>query len=152
MHPRAFLGTGQDRAFGIEPDDFLDLALRFLGLCARQVDLVDDRDDLEIVLDREVRVRQGLRLDALRGIHQEQRALAGGQGPRHLIREVHVPGGVDEIEDVRLPIVGLVVQPNRMRLDGDAALTLQVHGIQDLCLHLTRLQGTGRLQDAIGKR
>ena len=42
----------------------------------RQVDFVRDRDDLEVVLDREVRVRDGLRLDPLRRVDDEQRALA----------------------------------------------------------------------------
>ncbi len=36
-----------------------------------------------------------------------------------------------------------------MRLDGDAALALQIHGIEDLRLHLPRLQGAGELQEAI---
>ena len=60
---------------GVEADDVLDLALGFVRLRARQVDLVDDRDDLEVVLDREVGVGQRLRLDALRRVHQQQRAL-----------------------------------------------------------------------------
>ena len=59
--------------------------LRLVRLRARQVDLVDDRDDLEVVLDREVGVGQRLRLDALRGVDQQQRALARGQRPRHLV-------------------------------------------------------------------
>ena len=52
---------------------------RSLGLGAGQVDLVDDRDDLELVLERQVGVGDGLRLDALRGVHHQERALAGGQ-------------------------------------------------------------------------
>ena len=43
-----------------------DLTTGFLGLRAGQVDLVDDRDDLEVVLDREIRVGERLRLHALR--------------------------------------------------------------------------------------
>jgi hypothetical protein len=42
----------------------------------RQVDLVDDRDDLQSVLDREIRVRERLCLDPLRRVDDEQRALA----------------------------------------------------------------------------
>ena len=43
----------------------LDLAAGFLHLCRGQVDLVDDRDDLHVVLDGEVGVGQRLRLDPL---------------------------------------------------------------------------------------
>ena len=78
----------------------VDLAPRLFRLRARQVDLVDDRDDLEVVLDRQVGVGQRLRLDALRRVDQQQRALAGGQRPRHLVREVDVPRRVDQVEDV----------------------------------------------------
>ena len=99
-HPGADLGAGQDRAVAVEPDDVGDLAARLLGLRARQVDLVDDRDDLEIVLDGEIRVGQRLRLDALRGVDQQQRAFARGQRSRDLVGEVDVPRRVDEIEDV----------------------------------------------------
>src|ERR1700712_4511560 len=49
------------------------------GLGAGQVELVEHRDQLEAVLDREVRIGDRLRLDALRGIDDEQRALAGGE-------------------------------------------------------------------------
>ena len=47
-----------------------------VGIRLRQVDLVHDRDDLEVVLEREVRVRERLCLDALRRVDDEQRALA----------------------------------------------------------------------------
>ena len=39
-----------------------------------------------------------------------------------------------------------------MRLDRDAALALEVHGVEDLRLHLAGLQGAGELEEAIGQR
>ena len=83
----------------------VNLAARLLGLRARQIDLVDDRDDLEVVLDRQVGVGQRLRLDALRRVDQQQRAFAGGQRPRDFVREVDVPRRVDQVEDVLLAVV-----------------------------------------------
>ena len=70
------------------------------GCAPGQIDLVDDRDDLEAVLDGEIGIRERLRFDALRRIDQEQRALAGGERPRHFVREVDVAGRVDEVQDV----------------------------------------------------
>jgi hypothetical protein len=49
-----FLGARQDRLGRVEADDVLDLAARLLRLRTRQIDLVDDRNDLEVVLDGEV--------------------------------------------------------------------------------------------------
>ena len=84
----------------VEADDLLDLAARLFGLRAGQIDLVDDRNDLEAVLDRQIRVGQRLRLDALRGVDQQQRAFAGRERPRHLVGEVDVARRVDQVQDV----------------------------------------------------
>ena len=48
-------------------------------LGGRQVDLVQHRHDLVVVVDGLVDVGQGLGLDALAGVHHQDRALAGGQ-------------------------------------------------------------------------
>jgi hypothetical protein len=52
-----------------------------LGLGAGQVDLVQARDQLQARLDGEVGVGDRLGLDALGGVDDEQRALAGGERP-----------------------------------------------------------------------
>ena len=148
----AFLGAGENRAVGVEADDVVDLPAHFVRLRARQVDLVDDRNDLEVVLDREIRVGQRLRLDTLRRVDEQQRALARRQRPRDLVREVDVAGRVDQIEDVVLAVVGAVGQPNGVRLDGDAALALEVHAVEDLRLHLARLEGARQFEQAVGQR
>ena len=74
------------------------------GSALGQVDLVDDRHDLEVVVERQVDVGQRLRLDALRGVDDQDRALAGGEAARHLVGEVDVPGGVDQVEHVLLAV------------------------------------------------
>ena len=89
-HAGPHLGAGEHRARAVEADDLLDLAARLFGLRAGEIDLVDDRNDLEAVLDGEVGVGQRLRLDALRGVDQQQRAFAGGERPRHLVGEIDV--------------------------------------------------------------
>ena len=151
-HAGAHLGAGEDRAGAVEADDVRDLAARFFGLRAGQVDLVDDRDDLEVVLDGEVGVGQRLRLDALRGVHEQQRALARRERARDLVREVDVARRVDQVEDVLLAGVRRVVQPDRMRLDRDAALALEVHRVEHLRFHLARLQRAGDLEEPVGQR
>ncbi len=86
----------------VEADDVLDLLDGLLGFGARQVDLVEDGDEFEVVGDGEVGVRQRLRLDALRGIDDEERALARRERARDLVREIDVARRVDEVEDVLL--------------------------------------------------
>ncbi len=57
-------------------DDVCDLTRVSIGVGRRQVDLVEDRDDRQILVEREVQVRQGLRLDSLRGIDEKHGAFA----------------------------------------------------------------------------
>ena len=137
---------------GVEADDLFDLSAHFVGLRARQVDLVDDRDDLEVVLDGQVRVRERLRFDALRRVHEQQGALTGRQRPRDFVRKIHVAGRIDEIEDVVLAVVGPIGQADGVGLDRDAALALEVHAVEHLRFHLAGLQGAGELEKPVGQR
>ena len=148
----AGLGRDQHGLGGVDADDLLDLLADALGLGGGEVDLVQDDDDLVVLVDRLVDVGERLRLDALRGVDDEQRALAGGERARHLVGEVDMAGRVDEVEHVVLAIVGAVVEAHRLRLDGDAALALDVHRVEHLLLHVARLEPAGRLDQAVGKR
>ena len=111
----ALLRAGQDRVRRVEPDGLLDLVAHALRLGARQVDLVEHRDDRMVVVEREVDVRHRLRLDALRRVHDQDGALARRQAARHLVGEVDVAGRVDQVEDV------VAVRPGRGRRDARCA-------------------------------
>ena len=113
----------------------------------RQVDLVDDGDDLEVVLDREVRVRERLRLDPLRRVDDEHRTLARLQRARDLVGEVDVAGRVDQVQLVPLPL-----HADRLRLDRDPALALELHRVEQLIAHLALGDGLRQLEDPVGER
>jgi len=98
-------------------------------------------------LDREVCIRERLRLDALRGVDDKERSLAGLQRARDLVREVDVTGRVDEVQLVAPP-----GDADGLGLDGDAPFPLEVHRVEDLLAHLTRRHGLGQLEDAIRER
>ena len=146
------LGRDQHGVGGVEADHVLDLLLDLVGLGGGQVDLVEDRDDLVVVVDRLVDVGERLRLDALARIDDEQRALAGGERAVHLVGEVDMAGRVDEVEDVVLAVLRAVVEPDGLRLDGDAALALDVHRVEHLLLHLARREPAGHLDQPVGER
>ena len=82
------------------------------------------------MLHGQIGVGQSLGLDALRGVHDEHRPLAGGQRAGHLIVEVHMARGVDEVQGVGAAVLRLVVQADGPGLDGDAPLPLQIHVVQ----------------------
>ena len=119
------------------------------ALCVRlgEVDLVRDGQQLEVVLDREVRVCDRLRLDSLGGVDDEHGALARLQRARHFVREVHVPGRVDQVQLVPLP-----GHAHGLRLDRDPALALELHRVEHLGAHVSPRDRVGQLEDAIGER
>jgi hypothetical protein len=100
---------------------------------------------------RSVQVGQGLGLDALRGVDQQDGALAGVEGARDLVGEVDVPGRVDQVQDVVLAVARLVGQAHGLRLDGDAALALQVHLVEVLGAHLALADGVGEIDQPVGE-
>ena len=101
-HVQAGLGADRDGVVGVDADDGLDLLLDALDVGGRQVDLVQHRHDFQALLDRGVAVGDRLRLDALRGVDDQQRAFAGGQRARDFVAEVDVARRVDEIQLVGL--------------------------------------------------
>ncbi len=148
----AFFRAGQDGMRAVESDDLFDLPARFFGLRAGQVDLVNHRNDLEVVLNREIGVGQRLRFDALRRVDQQHGAFARRKRPGHFVGKVDMARRIDEVEDVGLPVSGRVVEAHRVRLDGNTAFTLEIHRIQHLRFHLARLERAGELEKTIGKR
>ena len=98
----------------------MELHHHAVDLCAGQVNFVDDRDDGQVVFQREQDIADGLRFHPLRGIHEQQRAFTRGQATRDFIREIHMAGRVDEVEFINPPIRRAVIHANGVRLDGDA--------------------------------
>jgi len=132
-------------------DQSRDLLRVLVRLGTGQVDLVEHGDDGQIVVDGHVQVGQRLRLDALRRVDEQHRALACGQRARHLIREIHVAGGVDHAERV----LGALEGPRHahgLRFDGDATLLLDVHAVEEAVTHLALRNDAAQLQDAVGHR
>ena len=104
------------------------------------------------MVQREVRVAERLRLDALGGVHHEDCALTGGKRPGDFIVEVDVAGSVDEVQVIDLPVLRLVLELDGTGFDRDPAFSLDVHVVEELFLHLPFGDGLGQLQHAVGQR
>ena len=127
----------------------LDLGLDALGLGTGKVDLIDERDDLKVGVHGHHGVSHRLRLDALGGVDHEHGAFACGEATANLVGEVDVARRVDEVELVGFAVIGGIVDAYGLAFDGDAALTLDVHAVKQLGLHVAMRHGTGHLQDAV---
>ena len=153
LHDRLDVGAhfrGDRRgAFRLDADHILDFLAHPVRIGAGQVDFINDRNDLQSRIHRQIGVGQGLGLNALRGVHHQNSSLAGGQRAGDLIVEVHMAGGVDEIENIVLAVVGVVNQRYRMSLDGNAPLTLQIHVVQKLVGHIPQGNRLGLFQNPV---
>ena len=156
-HADAGLGGDPQDVLGLAADQIGQLGGELLGLGGRQIDLVEDGDDRELVLHRQVEVGEGLGLDPLSGVDEEDAALARGERAGDLVGEVDVARGVDHVEDVGratslFTLGGVPGQTDRLGLDRDAALALDVHAVEVLRAHLPRVDDTGELEHPVGER
>ena len=150
IHAR--FGADARRILCGDADDVLDLRRHAVRIRGDQVDLIEHRHDLEAGVHREVGIRERLRLDALRSVYDEHRALARRERPRDLVVEIDVPGRIDQVERIVLAVVGTVHERDGMRLDRDAALALEIHVVEQLLLHVAQGNGLRLLENAVGKR
>ena len=61
-------------------------------------------------------------------------------------------GGVDQVEQIRLSVPGAIVERGGLGLDGNPALALERHGVEDLRLHLPVRQSAAELDEAVSQR
>jgi len=62
-----------------------------------------------------------------------------------------VAGRVDQIQDVRLPIVRVVGEADGVCLDRDSAFALEIESIEHLRFHLSLLKHACGFDQAVGK-
>ena len=148
----AGLAGNRKRLLARQRQNLLHLLVAERQVRRGQVDLVDHGDDLQILTDRQIHVRDGLGLHALRRVDQQDRPFARAERARHFIREIDMSGRVDQIQFVGVAVFMLVMHPDRMGLDGDAPLALQIHPVQQLLLKIARGNGPGQLQQPVGQR
>ncbi len=61
---------------------------------------------------------------------------------------------VDQVQHIVLAVAGLVIEPHGLRLDGDAALALDVHRVEHLLApdHFALGEAAGELDQPVGER
>ncbi len=148
----ARLGGARDRVGGVDADDVLDFLLGVFRIRVGQIHLVQHRHHLDAQFERGVAVGHRLRLDALARVDHQQRAFTRRQRTADLVREVDVSRRVDQVQVVRLAVLGHVFERRGLGLDRDAALALDVHRIEHLGVHLAVRKAATTLDDPVGQR
>ena len=149
--PEPGLAADPQHLVGVDAQRMFDLFQHFLRPGVLQVDLVQGRDDRQVVFQGRVGVGHGLGLDTLKRVHQQQGAFAADQRTGDLVGEIDMARRVDQIQLVRLA-VPVVAQANGTGLDGNASGPLQVHVVQQLVAHLAHADRAGVLQQPVRQR
>jgi len=135
----------------VDPDDVLNFFLHFFRMGGGKIDFVENRNDLDVLIESEVDISQGLGFNALSGVNNEQGAFACRERTGNLVVEVDVPWRVQKIEFVLLAVVRLVGNAHGLRLDGNAAFPLDVHAVKVLILGFTGADHLGDVQYAVSQ-
>ena len=141
----------QERVVGGNGQHVFDLFLGEVRPRGGQIDFIDDRDDREIVPRREKSVGDRLRLDSLACVHHQQRALAGGERAGNLVRKIHVPRRINQVQLVFVAVARGVVQADALGFDRDAAFALEVHRIEHLRAHFALGERARQFEQPVGQ-
>ena len=68
------------------------------------------------------------------------------------MRKIHMPRGVDEIEQIVLAVRSMVRERDRITLDRDPPLAFDIHRVEDLIAKLALRHATTGLDQSIGQR
>ena len=58
-------------------------------------------------------------------------------------------GSIDKVQVVNLPIFRFVIERHALRFDGDTALALKIHRIENLRFHFTIGQAAANLNNTV---
>ena len=149
IHIQTGLGRNAGRVQTGQADHVLHLLCHLVRVGTGQIDLVQDGHQLQIMFQRHVGVCQRLGFHALGGVHHKDGTLTGSQTAADLIGKVHMARGIDKVELVGLAVLGGIVHGDGTGLDGDTALALDVHVVQDLVFHGALVHALGQLQNTV---
>ncbi len=134
-----------------QTDHIFDLIHNTIRLCTRKIDLIDDRKNIQIMIQCQINIRQCLCFDSLRRIHNQDRAITGSKASGYFIVKIDMSWRIDQVKNIFFSVAGFIYNSNSLRLNRDTTLTLKIHIIQYLRLHLTLCQGTGLLNNTVSQ-
>ena len=144
--------AGGFNGFGsVQADNVFNLLFYSFRFGRRQVDFVQYRNNLMIVVNSQIDVGQGLRFYALGGVNDQDRTFAGGQRARNFIGKIHVSRRINQVELVGFAVFGSIVEPHGLGFDGDSPLAFNIHGIENLLLHFAALQSAAVFNHAVSQ-
>ena len=133
----------------LKSDHIFDLTDNTIRIRTWQVDLIDDRKDIQVMIQRKIYIRKCLCFDSLCRIYDQYCAVAGSKTSRHLVVKIDMSGSIYQVENVFFPVTCLIYDSYGLWLDRNSTFPLKFHIIKNLRLHLTLGQCTRLLNNTV---
>ena len=127
----------------------LHLHENFVDTGILQVDLVDDRNDVQPAVHGGESICQRLGLHPLSGVDDQDRPFTAGERTADFVMEIDVAGSINQVQLILLPVAS-VLHRHGAGLDRDPPGTLQGHIVEQLRLHLPDGHRAGIFQQPVG--
>ena len=102
-----------------------------------KVNFIYNRNNFQIVVQRQVNVSQSLCFNTLGRVNYQERTFARSQSTGNFVGKVYVTGGIDKVEHILFAIASFINAANSLRFNSNTTFTFQIHGVKDLFFHLT---------------
>ena len=145
------LGGNRNRLERIEPQFGINRLLCTFDIGRWKINFVDHRQQGQVVFQRQVEIGDRLRFDPLRRIDNDQRAFARHQRSPHFVRKINVARCIDQIQQIFCSIRSLVIERNRITLDGNAPFTLDIHRVEHLFMQVALRNASAGLNQSVGE-
>ena len=134
---------------GFQSDHIFNLSCHTIRICTWKVDLINNRKNIQIMIQCQVYICQSLGLDSLRSIYYQHSTVTSCQTSGYLVVKIHMSGSIDQVKNVFVSIFRFVYSTHSLGFNRNTALTLQVHIVKNLLLHLTAGEKSRLFNDTV---
>ena len=101
------------------------------------------------MVNGKIDIGQSLCFYPLGCIHNENCAITGSKASGNFIVKVHMARSINQVKDILFSVLCMIDQTNSLRLNGNTSLSLNIHVIKDLGLHLTAGKRSGKFDHTV---
>ena len=149
LYIQSCLGRNLRCVLCLNANHILNLVDHTLRFCTWQINLVDHRKYIQIMLQCHINIGKSLCLNALCSIYYQNGSVAGCQTTGNFVVKVYMTWCIYKIKNIFFSVLGFIYDPDCLGLNSNTTLSLQIHIIQNLRLHLTLCKQTGLLYDSV---
>ena len=136
---------------GFNSDYILNFINNTLRIRTWKIYLIQYRNHIQVMIQCHVYIGKRLRLNSLGSIHNKNGSVTGRKASRNLIVKVYMSGGINQVKNILISILGFVYNTNGLGFNSNSPLSLKFHVIQNLGLHFSFCEKSRHLNNTVSK-